>query len=66
MKTMRNIIIPFLALFFGMATTVQAQDNTERPSPARTITAQTPAGEIIIDYSSPGENRWETHPRRKI
>ena len=51
---MRNITISFLALFFGLATIAQAQDEAARPSPPRTVSAQTPGGEVIIDYSSPG------------
>ena len=52
--TMNRVIAPFLAFFLMSALSMQAQDKTDRPSPPRSATAQTTAGEVTVDYSSPG------------
>ena len=52
-KTMRNLILPLLFIALLGTTAVQGQNKTDRPSPPRTASAQTAAGEITIDYSSP-------------
>lgn len=54
MRSIHKMTLPLLILFFGLTSTIQAQDKSDRPSPPRTAKAQTSGGEIIIDYSSPG------------
>jgi len=52
MKRIQKISFLFLALLF-VATSLNAQDKADRPSPPKTAEATLATGKVTIDYSSP-------------